>query len=63
MKNVRIHMIFQWVFFLPIILPLCLIYGAIRGAMQMTERVLEQMMTDVTQVKETETSPLLSDRS
>jgi hypothetical protein len=56
-------MIFQWVFFLPIILPLCLIYGAIRGAMQMTERVLEQMMTDITQVKETETSPILSDRS
>jgi hypothetical protein len=52
-------MIFQWVFFLPIILPLCLLYGAIRGAMQMAERVLEQMMTDITQVKETEPSPSL----
>jgi hypothetical protein len=62
MKNVRIHMIFQWVFFLPIILPLCLIYGAIRGAMQMAERVLEQMMTDVTQVKEAESAPSLMEQ-
>ncbi|QKZ11405.1 hypothetical protein [Spirosoma sp. KUDC1026] len=55
-------MIFQWVFFLPIILPLCLLYGAIRGAMQMTERVLEQMMTDITQMKETETSHSLMEQ-
>ena len=47
MKNVRLYMIFQWVFFLPIILPLCLIYGAFRGAIQMAERVMEQIMTDV----------------
>ena len=47
MKNVRLYMIFQWVFFLPIILPLCLIYGALRGAMQMTERVIEQILIDV----------------
>jgi len=47
MKNVRLYMIFQWVFFLPVILPLCLIYGAFRGAIQMAERVMEQIMTDV----------------
>ncbi len=47
MRNVRLYMIFQWVFFLPIIFPLCLIYGAFRGAIQMTERVMEQIMTDV----------------
>ncbi len=47
MKNVRLYMIFQWVFFLPIILPLCLIYGALRGAVQMAERVMEQLLTDV----------------
>lgn len=40
-------MIFQWVFFLPIILPLCLIYGALRGAAQMVERVFEQIRTDI----------------
>ena len=47
MKNVRLYMIFQWVLFLPIILPLCLIYGALRGAVQMAERVIEQIHTDV----------------
>ena len=47
MRNVRLYMIFQWVFFLPIILPLCLIYGAFRGAIQMVERVMEQIMTDI----------------
>lgn len=47
MRNVRLYMIFQWVFFLPIILPLCLIYGALRGAIQMGERVIEQLLTDV----------------
>jgi hypothetical protein len=40
-------MIFQWIFFLPIILPLCLIYGALRGAILMTERVMQQMLIDV----------------
>lgn len=47
MKNVRLYMIFQWIFFLPIILPLCLIYGALRGALQMTERVMQQILIDV----------------
>lgn len=47
MKNVRLYMIFQWIFFLPVILPLCLIYGALRGAAQMAERVIEQLLTDV----------------
>jgi hypothetical protein len=46
-------MIFQWVFFLPIILPLCLVYGAIRGAMQMAERVMDQLVADVLSKGET----------
>ncbi len=41
-------MIFQWVFFMPIILPLCIIYGALRGAVQMVERVVNQMLADIT---------------
>ena len=40
-------MVFQWIFFLPIILPLCLIYGALRGALLMAERVMQQMLIDV----------------
>ena len=40
-------MVFQWVFFLPVILPLCMIFGALRGAAQMAERVVEQIRADV----------------
>lgn len=48
MKHVRLYMILQWIFFLPVILPLCMLFGALRGAVQMAERVMEQLWTDVT---------------
>ena len=47
MRNFRLYMVFQWVFFLPIILPLCIIFGALRGIVQMVERVMEQIVADV----------------
>ncbi|MVM31806.1 hypothetical protein GO755_17290 [Spirosoma sp. HMF4905] len=47
MRNFRLYMIFQWVFFLPIILPLCIIFGALRGIVQMVERVMEQIISDI----------------
>ncbi|QMW07216.1 hypothetical protein [Spirosoma foliorum] len=47
MRNFRLYMIFQWVFFLPIILPMCIIFGALRGIVQMIERVMEQMILDI----------------
>jgi hypothetical protein len=47
MRNFRLYMIFQWVFFLPIILPLCIIFGALRGIIQMVERVMEQIILDI----------------
>lgn len=40
-------MILQWVLFLPILLPLCMVFGALRGAVLMAERVIEQMSTDI----------------
>ena len=40
-------MILQWVFFLPVILPLCIAFGALQGAYQMAERVMEQLWADV----------------
>ncbi len=52
MKTARLYMIFQWVLFLPIILPLCLVFGALRGAYQMIERVAEQIMTDIAPQRE-----------
>ncbi|WP_041616372.1 hypothetical protein [Spirosoma linguale] len=47
MRNFRLHMAFQWIFFLPIILPLCIVFGALRGIVQMVERVMEQIVLDV----------------
>jgi hypothetical protein len=47
MKQVKFYMVLQWFLFLPIILPLCVLFGALQGAFQMVERVLNQMMTDV----------------
>lgn len=46
-------MFLQWVFFLPIILPLCILFGALRGAFQMVERVLDQLWIDVVPQSET----------
>ena len=47
MKTIRFYMILQWVLFLPVILPLCMVFGALRGAVLMAERVIEQMGTDI----------------
>ncbi|WP_164851269.1 hypothetical protein [Larkinella soli] len=47
MKKVNLYMILQWVFFFPIILPLCMIFGAVQGAVQMAERVINQFWSDV----------------
>ncbi len=58
MRNFRLYMIFQWVFFLPIILPLCIIFGALRGIIQMVERVMEQIISDVAPVDQSTTSTL-----
>lgn len=47
MKTIRLYMMLQWLLFLPIILPLCMVFGALRGAVLMAERVIEQMSIDV----------------
>lgn len=47
MKTIRLYMVLQWILFLPIILPLCMVFGALRGAVLMAERVIEQMSIDV----------------
>ncbi len=47
MRTIRLYMILQWVLFLPILLPLCMVFGALRGAVLMAERVIEQMSIDI----------------
>ncbi len=59
MRKFRLYMLFQWAFFLPIILPLCLAFGAIQGAVTMAERVFNQMLTDVADASQTETTASL----
>lgn len=56
MKNFRLYMIFQWVLFLPIILPLCIVFGALRGIVQMLERVTDQIVADVMPSDQTSTA-------
>lgn len=58
MRNFRLYMIFQWVLFLPIILPLCIIFGALRGIVQMIERVMDQIVADVMPADQTPTATL-----
>ena len=48
MKKVKLNMILHWVVFFPIILPLCMVFGAVQGALQMAERVINQFLSDVT---------------
>ena len=57
MRKFRLYMVFQWVFFLPVILPLCIIFGALRGAAQMIERVIEQIKADV--LSQSEAQPFM----
>lgn len=47
MRTIRLYMILQWVLFLPILLPLCMVFGALRGAVLMAERVIDQMSIDI----------------
>ncbi|HEX9955916.1 MAG TPA: hypothetical protein VGA96_01625 [Fibrella sp.] len=47
MKTIRLYMVLQWVLFLPILLPLCMVFGALRGAILMAQRVIDQMSTDI----------------
>ncbi len=55
MRQFKFYMVLQWLLFLPVILPLCVLFGALQGAFQMIERVVEQMMTDVSATQPTET--------
>ncbi|MCU0341037.1 MAG: hypothetical protein MUE30_14240 [Spirosomaceae bacterium] len=59
MKKHKLHLAFQWLMFLPIILPLCVIFGALQGVFNTVEQMFQQMWTDVTTPEPTvETSEL-----
>lgn len=40
-------MVIKWVVFLPVILPLCVVFGALKGVISMVDKMAHQMMTDI----------------
>lgn len=53
-KKVKINMTMalKWVIFLPVILPLCLVFGALKGIVVMVDQMLQQMYTDIDSTSE-----------
>lgn len=46
-KKINLSMVLQWITFLPIILPLCIVFGAINGIVDMVEKMAQSMWTDI----------------
>ena len=46
-KKFNHAMAMQWIIFLPIILPLCLVFGAVQGAVSMIEKMAQRMWLDI----------------
>jgi len=42
-KRFNFTMALQWLIFLPVILPLCIIFGAVQGVMNMVEKMAHRM--------------------
>jgi len=46
-KRFNYTMALQWLIFLPIILPLCIVFGALQGIMNMVEKMAQRMWIDM----------------
>jgi hypothetical protein len=51
MKGRKMYLAFQWLIFLPIILPLCVVFGALQGAFNTIEEMVHQMWSDVSTIE------------
>jgi hypothetical protein len=58
MKKPNLHLVFQWLIFLPVILPLCIIFGAIQGVINTVEQMALQMWADASTIDKVEPSEL-----
>lgn len=47
LKKFNYSMAMHWIIFLPIILPLCLVFGAVQGIFAMMEKILSRMWLDI----------------
>ncbi len=46
-KKFNYGMAMQWIIFLPVILPLCLVFGALQGVVNMVGTMAQRMMLDI----------------
>ena len=46
-KKINFAMALQWLLFLPIILPLCVVFGALEGIVSTMGTMAERMMLDI----------------
>ncbi|MCE6989220.1 hypothetical protein [Dyadobacter sp. CY323] len=46
-KRFNFTMALQWFIFLPVILPLCIIFGALQGIINMVEKMASRMWADM----------------
>ncbi|HEV7380016.1 MAG TPA: hypothetical protein VGN64_09500 [Dyadobacter sp.] len=46
-KKFNATMALQWLIFLPVILPLCIVFGAFQGVAAMVEKMAHRMWTDL----------------
>ncbi|GGC02203.1 hypothetical protein [Dyadobacter sediminis] len=46
-KRFNYNMALQWLIFLPVILPLCIVFGALQGIMNMVEKMAQRMWIDM----------------
>jgi len=47
LKKFNFGMALQWLIFLPVILPLCIIFGAVQGILSMVEKMAQRMWIDM----------------
>lgn len=47
LKKFNAAMALQWIIFLPVILPLCVVFGACQGIFGMMEKMTERMKIDL----------------
>lgn len=47
LKKFNYSMAMQWIIFLPVILPLCLVFGAVQGIANMMEKMVNRMWIDM----------------
>jgi len=50
MRKLNMSMALKWFVFLPMILPICVIFGAVQGMMTMADKVLTRMWIDIEKV-------------